>query len=225
MIKSKLHLPILPLQDIVFFPHTVIPITLENPAAIRIIKDCLEFNTPVAMPLVDGYSMFEPGSPRRIGSIGIPIVLEEGPGFLRVLISGIGKVKLLNPVQEIPYAIYEAEVLYDTDEKKYPNFKEDSDKLTFMLKEWINENVIEASERQSFLANLNTINQTLDYICMFLLNDNDVKQHILETQSFNARMKLIKMLFSKYDANILDYKALGIIKEYQSIELTAKVFH
>ncbi|MFZ8933264.1 MAG: LON peptidase substrate-binding domain-containing protein [Bacteriovoracaceae bacterium] len=225
MTKSKLHLPILPLQDIVFFPHTVIPITLENPAAIRIIKDCLELNTPIALPYMDGYPMFEAGSPRRVGSIGIPIILEEGRDYLRVIISGIGKVRLLNPVQEIPYEIYEAEILHDHDEEKYPDLEDDSAKLTVMLTDWIHENVIDISERNSFLANLKTINQTLDYICMFLLKDNDIKQHILETQSFNARIKLIKMLFSNYDANLLDYKALGIIKEYQSIELTAKVFH
>ncbi len=225
MIKSKLHLPILPLQDLVFFPHTVIPITLENVAAIRIIKDCLEFNTPVALPLIDSYSVFDTGSPRRICTIGVPIVLEETNSYLRILITGIGKVKLHNPVQEIPYAVYEAEVLYDADENKASDFDEESERLTSMLREWIIENVPDEIERASFLSNLQTINQTLDYICMFLIKDIDVKQHILETVSFKARMKLIKMLFSQYDPNLISHKALGIIKDYQSIELTAKVFH
>lgn len=225
MIKSKLHLPILPLQDTVFFPHTVLPLTLENPVAVKIVSDCLEFGSPLALPLVEGYGIFGQAPPKRVCGIGVPIILEEGPNYLKVLISGIGKVKLGEPIQDLPYPIYEAEILYDKEENELLDFEETSDRLTDMLKGWIRENVLDPTERDSFLANLNSFNQVVDYICMFLIRDIDIRQHMLEVPSFEARLKLLNLLFQSNDPNITDSKTIGVIKDYQSIELTAKVFH
>ena len=218
-----LHLPILTIQDVVFFPHTVIPLTLDNPMAIRIVKDCIELGSPIALPFVEGLGIFGQSPPKRICGMGIPIILEEGPTFLKILVSGIGKVKLGRVLQDIPYPIYEGEVLYDMDELDDPDGEEENtERLSSILTSWIGQSVEDKEERESFCQNIISVNQVIDYLCMFLIKDTDIKQHILENNSVCSRLQMLNLLFKSHDPYNPDPLTLGIIKDYQSIELTAK---
>jgi ATP-dependent Lon protease len=225
--SNTIQVPILPIQDLVFFPHTVIPLILENPTAILIIKDCLDKGAPVAIPFVENMGIFGQSLPKKICGMGYPILLEEAPAHLKILISGLGRVKLGKIVQDLPYPTYEAEILYDS-----PSFnKEDEhtkvtstiNRLKEILTEWVKTNVSSEEERENFCQNITYPNQVLDYLCMFLIKDMEIKQHLLENTSFISRVRMLDILFKITDPFTPDRATLGIIRDYQSIELTAKL--
>lgn len=222
---SLMHLPILTIQDVVFFPHTVIPLTLDNPMAIRIVKEALDLGSPIALPYVEGLGIFGQSPPKRVCGMGVPIILEEGPNFLKILVSGIGKIKLGRVVQDIPYPIYEGEVLSDQDLSQISESEKRFERLSNILTSWIRQNVDDHEERESFCQNIISVNQVIDYLCMFLLKDIDIKQHILENNKLDSRLQMLNLLFQNHDPFNPDPLTLEVIKDYQSIELTAKAFH
>jgi len=40
---------VFPLQDIVFYPHTVVPLNIFEPRYIKMVEDALETGTPIAL--------------------------------------------------------------------------------------------------------------------------------------------------------------------------------
>lgn len=220
-----MHVPILPIQDVVFFPHIVIPLTIENRLAMQIVKDCLKYGSPLALPFVEDYGFGGPGATKRVCSIGVPIILEEAPSYLKVLISGIGKIELGNVVQDIPYPIYEGKVIYDNNTEDTAPFEIQITRLAEILNNWIEQNVENEEEKKSFCQNINSTNQVLDYICLFLVSDLDVKQHLLENNDLHSRIKTLNLLFKNHDPFTPDFQTVNVIRDYQSIELTSKVYH
>ena len=100
---KTLKVPVLPIFNVVFFPHTAVPLQLVNPVGIQMIKDCVEANSPVALSLTYN-SQTEAVSPvQKTCGVGIPIILEEKRNFLKVLVVGMSKVRLLKPVKTAPY--------------------------------------------------------------------------------------------------------------------------
>ena len=110
---EKLNIPILPIQNLVFFPKTAVPIDIESPILIKMIKDCIKFDCPIGLSLLEDVGLFTPELPKKVCGMGIPIIMEETGQTLKVIINGIGKVKVNRAIQNYPYPVYEVEVLED----------------------------------------------------------------------------------------------------------------
>lgn len=220
---------VLPIPNLVFFPGTSLPLYVVEPVFIRMIKECVEENMLVgismAEPLVYIFGHKRP-TPKNICGIGKPIILEElHDGTLRVLIKGFGKVRLGSVKQNLPYLIYQCE--------EYPDIKSEFgivcdskvERLKNLLDDWIVDSISDSVERKSFQEKINSVNEVMDYISMFLIQDHEMRQLLLENTSLNERIQMLDTLLKGPAPFFEDITATRAIKSFEILEKTAKVGH
>ena len=195
---EKLNIPVLPIQNLVFFPKTAVPLNIENPTVIKMIKDCVEFDSPIGLSLMEGFGLFVSDIPREICGIGIPIILEETPTQLKVIINGTGKVKLGTIVQNFPYPVYEAFLIQEEEEEEDLTLEDPKvEKLRSIFASWLENSILNETERIQLLSGLTTIDHIVDYISMFIIQDVELRQLILEVHSLSERIHMLTLLINE----------------------------
>lgn len=224
MAIEKLKIPILPVQNLVFFPRTSVPLTIENPIAIQIIRDCIEFDCPVGLALVESFGTFVSEIPRNICGIGIPILLEENDHQIKVVINGINRVKVGKIIQNYPYNVYDVETFEDKKEELETNDL-NIFKLKNIFEKWLEQSLLRPNERAKLMETLEPAAHLVDYICMFLIRDLEVRQILLESSSLLERIQMISMIFRDENPFLEDFNMLQVIKEFDHLEKTAQIAH
>jgi ATP-dependent Lon protease len=219
---EKLNIPVLPIQNLVFFPKTAVPLNIENPTVIKMIKDCVEFDCPIGLSLMEGFGLFVSDVPRETCGIGMAIILEESPTQLKVIINGTGKVKLGSVVQNFPYPVYEAELIEEAEEDLS---MDDSrvEKLRSIFASWLDNSILNESERLQLLNGLTTIDHIVDYISMFIIQDVELRQLILEVNSLSERIQMLNLLINPANPFAEDFMVAQVFKEYETLEKTAEI--
>jgi uncharacterized protein len=228
-LMDSLKVPVLPIPNIVFFPNTAIPLHLVEPVYVKMARDCIQTESHMAISLAihlgNGLESKSYYTPKNICSIGKPIILEElFDGSMKVLVRGTGRVKLQHLIQNLPYPVFEASTVPDKQESEtYDGGK--VQRLKAILDSWLITNVTDSIERENFSQNIQTIHQVVDYICMFLVKDKELKQVLLETDSLFERIQMLNLLFSESRPHNEDAHTVNILKHYEILEKVATVGH
>ncbi len=224
MAAEKLKIPILPVQNLVFFPKTTVPLTIENPLAIQIIKDCIEFDCPVGLGLVESFGTFYSEIPKNICGIGIPLILEDNGLQIKVLVNGLNRVRVGKIIQNFPYSVYDVEIYEDKEE--IINLADTNLlKLKSLFEKWLDQSLLRPSERSQLMDSLQPPANLIDYICMFLIKDVEVRQILLESPSLLDRIQTLCLIFKDNNPFLEDINVLQIIKDFDHLEKTALTAH
>lgn len=226
---TTLRLPVLPIPNVVFFPNTAIPIFVVEPVYIKMIKECIDSGLPL------GISMAEPVnnhfnqvrySPKVICSMGKPIILEElEDGSLKVLIKGQSRVRLLKVQQNLPYLIYEAEIIPEAACENGFATEGQITRLKELLDIWLEETICDSMERESFSQNIVNVNCVVDYLSMFLIQDREMRQLLLENVYLHERIQMLNSLLQGECPLYEDVTVANAIKSFEQLEKFAKVAH
>lgn len=118
-------------------------------------------------------------------------VIQENPDRTKVVtISGAVKIKLLEEIQKLPFKIYQAQVLTE-DKSLSVNALADLDAIRDAFYLWIKGNVSIAYEREKLFGIISDNEKLLSYATHFLV-DEKIRQRILELDSFQKKIQLIK---------------------------------
>lgn len=219
---------VLPIPNVVFFPYTSLPVYIVEPVYAQMIKDCVDKGKEVAISKalnLEHLNMKGRYSPSKICGAGTPIILNEtDDGTLKILIKGSRKVKLINVEQNLPYLIYQAEVFPDKIESEKFHGPQ-IENLKTLLDNWLLESVPDSFERESFNKSLSSIYHVVDYICMFLVHDPELRQLLLENNSMFERIQLLSSLFNNPHQFSERPIVVDAIKCYEEIEKTSRVAH
>jgi len=102
-------LPILPLRDTVAFPNIVTPLVVAREKSVQLINEVISGSRMLGLVAQKNAEEEEPTN-EEIYDVGIAAIilrmLKFPDGSLRVLVQGINRIKLLNPLQKDPYFIY-----------------------------------------------------------------------------------------------------------------------
>jgi len=104
-------LPVLPLRDIVVFPHMAAPLFVGREKSVRALEEVRKANIPIVLAAQMEASEDDPATDRiyRIGTIANVVQLLKLPdGTVRVLVEGVTRARIHNFVQNDSY--FEAEV-------------------------------------------------------------------------------------------------------------------
>ena len=85
--------------------------------------------------------------------------------------------------------------------------------------------VSDQKERDNFFKNLKSVHHIVDYISMFLIQDPQIRQMLLETTSLFERIKTLNLLLQGEAPFSENGHAAEVMKNYESIENTAKIIH
>ncbi len=96
---------VLPLRDTVLFPHAVMPLGAGRPASLRLIEQVARTGQPIAVFTQRDAAVEEPGEVdlHRVGTLAtIQRVVKQADGSVRLVVEGLGRVRLLRLEQDRP---------------------------------------------------------------------------------------------------------------------------
>lgn len=185
---------VFPLQDIVFYPHTVVPLNIFEPRYIKMVEDALETGTPIALVMSQKAQSGRKVTNKFSGLIagmGEPQILHQNPdGSMIIILRGTGKVRLHEVIEDKPYFSCWASLIEENEEVK-PENKFRVHRFRNILKSWVDENLEDPSERMQFLKAMRSPEQMVDSMAMFFIEDSDERQSILEKDDINQKIEFL----------------------------------
>mgnify|MGYP005655293361 CR=1 FL=1 len=232
--KKNMIIPVLPIPDVVFFPNTSLPLYIEESSYIQMINDCIRDEKPIAVSLaqpLSGHAIHGKNiskiqyRPSRISGYGIPIIVEKYENnAIKILIKGMGRVKLHELVQNLPYPCFKAEFLNDLKEDLTYN-QDYVDRINSILQTWISVNITNSIEQEAFYSNLKTTSDIVDYVAMLMIHDRDIRQLILESDSLFEKVSMVNALLEDTGRHLENIETVNAIKHFEFIEKLSKVAH
>ncbi len=113
-------LPVLPLKETVIFPQSVSPLAIGQERSIKLVDDVVAGERVLALVTVKNPDIEQPGwdDLHEVGTAAIVHKMIRVPdGTLRILVQGVGRIKLDRRVQDDPYLIGEFTDLPDAIEE------------------------------------------------------------------------------------------------------------
>jgi len=109
-------LPVLPLKETVVFPQSVSPLAVGQERSIQLVDDVLEGERMLALVTVKNPEVEQPGwdDLYETGTAAVVHKMIRVPdGTLRILVQGVGRIKLQRHIQDDPYLVGEFTVVSD----------------------------------------------------------------------------------------------------------------
>lgn len=188
---------VFPLDDVVFYPKTTLPLNVFEPRYVRMIQDSIESGTPIAICPIDPASAdrLRPEGGRLVVGFGTPYVFHHrADGTMVVLLQGQGKAEIGEILGTEPYLTCRAELVAEREEVE-ARFTGSMERLNRVLLKWIERNVTEPSQRDALLVSLTSPQRVLETLAMVGVKDPDIQQAILEMDDVNERIRLMQFLF------------------------------
>ena len=180
--------PTLFLLNSIFYPKTVIPLTVNDDISKKMLLFCYKNNMDIALYHPQQKSL-------GIATLGkIILVDKETLGSQSVVVQGLRRVKLLTMECDSPIPKYFNEKYNDHDEQPHMFANFFVERLHQVLLNWINCHVHSAEERKRFIGSINSPDKLINNLCMLLIKDLGLKQIFLESQSLLERVRMMNAL-------------------------------
>ena len=189
--EGEFLLPLFPLPNVVFFPHTRLPLHVFEPRYRQMIKDTLEADQRFGIVLLrSGWETDYFGAPpvHAIGTVGIieqAVPLEDGR--YNIVVRGDARIRILDEVTRLPYRT--ARVIADPELAREP-------KEAYAKREWlagVSRQYLEFLPDRTAVPEIDTVSldALTNALIMSLNLDNEEKQRLLEMSDVIARAERI----------------------------------
>ena len=209
-------LPLLPLRDIIVFPHMVVPLFVGREKSIAALEEAMSADKELLLAAQKKAKTNDPteGDIFEVGTIGHIIQLLRLPdGTVKVLVEGRRRAKIIRYEQETPYFLTEVEDLAETDDESA-----DVESLVRSIKE-IFEVYVKLNKRipPEMLVSVQTIDEPgrlADTIVAHLSLKLNDKQTVLELGAASERLKkLFELMQSEIEILQVEKKIRSRVKK------------
>jgi ATP-dependent Lon protease len=208
-------LPLLPLRDVVVFPHMVIPLFVGRAKSIRALESAMEAGKSIVLVAQKSAAKDEPATEDLydVGSIAnILQMLKLPDGTVKVLVEGTQRAKLLRVVDE--HTHFEAEVqLVPLDEDIGHEAEAMRRALLGQFDQYVKLNKKVPPEILTSLAGIDDAGRLADTIAAHLPLKLEQKQAVLEIFEVHRRLEhLLGLLESELDILQVEKRIRGRVK-------------
>ena len=204
--------PTLYLFNNVFFPQTIIPLTVSDGVSKEVLLSCYEGDQHLVF--------YHPGQRlKKIGTIGKILMLEHNAdGSMSVLVQGVVRVQLMTQLQHLPYPVFQVEDYFDLPDKNAVILDDSVERLHSILDNWLQRHISSVKERERFLKEMNTPTRLLNNLCMLVIKDVVLKEIFLENTSIPERIRLMDALLRGHSPEIEDVAMSEAIKNFERLD-------
>lgn len=201
---KQMIMPILPLRDVVVFPHMVIPLFVGRSKSIRCLEAAMEMDKQVFLVTQKNPSQDDPDIDDLydVGTVANVLQLLQLPdGTVKVLVEGIARAKMNDIVENNDYEFFIAKVKPLSEVKKAADISEAMIRLTLSnFDEYSKLNKKITQEVVDSIRFLKGPSRLADSIAATLFLKVEQKQEILETANLIKRFELlISLMESEID--------------------------
>lgn len=214
-VSTKIKLPLLPLRDIVVFPHMVVPLFVGRTKSVNALADAMNKDKSVCLS-----TQTKPGveNPRekdlsRVGTIGTVLQLLRLPdGTVKALVEGKSRARIINFLPEDNFFKVELEPITETDIDSSEG-EALSRAIMEGFEEYTNLNKSISKEILTNISNILNISQFADTVAAHFSFKIKDKQRLLEASSMKERLSLLLQLIkSEIEIFTVGQKIKGRVK-------------
>ncbi|MFQ5877822.1 MAG: endopeptidase La [Acidobacteriota bacterium] len=192
-------LPILPLKNTVAYPHIPVPLVVGRPASKKLIDEAMLRDRSIGLVAQRDSRVEEPkeGDLYGVGTAAVIQRLLKFPdGTLRVLVSGLARVRLVRAVRSEPYLVAEVEELSEDGETSV-EIEALAKNLQNQISRMLALMPIASEEIGVPLLNIQEPAYLADMAAALLVRGVSLKQEILETLSVRERLRRLTRHISR----------------------------
>jgi Lon protease-like protein len=208
----KKPVPALYLFNNIFYPQTIIPLSVNDEASKEMLIKCFEQNQEIVL--------FHP-NPRSkgVGTLGKILMIDyNSDGGLSVVVQGLVRVKLQTLVQQDPYPHYLLGDFHDLDEKNSTLRDSPLERLHLVLERWLSRHVHSKVERERFMKDISSPVKLINNLCMLIVKDVELKQIFLESTSLLDRVRMMNALLVGDTPESENIEMCEAIKNFERLE-------
>ena len=194
-------LPMLPVRDLVVFPHMVLPLFVGREMSIKAIDEALAGNRLVVLVAQRALDVENP-QPKDIYAVGtvgmIMRMLKLPDGRIKILVQALAKAKVVDYIQSVPFYVVRIEKLPDP---AMPEVGLELEALMRTVKEQLEKIIgfgkLLLPEIMVVIENLDEPGRLADMIASNLGLKVDLAQEVLEIPDPVARLRRVNEILNK----------------------------
>ncbi len=208
--------PVLPLRDVVVYPHMVIPLFVGREKSIHALEQAMEDNKQILLVAQKNAAQDDPtvDDMYRVGTLSTILQLLKLPdGTVKVLVEGVQRARILHFVGTEDYFAAQIHAI-----ESEPVEEREAEALTrsvlTQFEQYVKLNKKVPPEILASLSSIDEAGRLADTVAAHLAVKIDEKQRILEIEDIRKRMeRLIGMMESELDLLQVEKRIRGRVKK------------
>ncbi|MDB2558335.1 endopeptidase La [Porticoccaceae bacterium] len=209
-------LPLLPLRDVVVYPHMVVPLFVGREKSILALESAMAADKQIVLVAQKDPSEDDPGvdDVYQVGTLATILQMLKLPdGTLKVLVEGLGRVSVLNSFQEDDFIKASAQELSSND-----LLEDESDALmrstTNLFEQYVNLSKKIPSEVIATVTAIEDGNRLADTVASHMSLSLEQKQEVLEIADLTERLEhLMSSMEAEIDLFQVEQRIRGRVKK------------
>ncbi len=210
--------PVLPLRDVVVYPHMVIPLFVGREKSIQALDAAMADNKQILLVAQKSAEIDDPqiDEIHQIGTLSTILQLLKLPdGTIKVLVEGVERAEVINYSEDNEFfsaqiALLEGEDIAE-DEKELEVLARS---VTSLFEQYVKLNKKVPPEVLTSLAGIDEPSRLADTIAAHMSLKLDEKQHVLEIRTVQLRLEhLISLIEGELDVLQIEKRIRGRVKQ------------
>ncbi|MFK3649119.1 endopeptidase La [Lysobacter enzymogenes] len=213
---ESMTLPVLPLRDVVVFPHMVIPLFVGRDKSIRALDLAMESDKRILLVAQKSAETDDPGAEDlyEIGTLAQVLQLLKLPdGTIKVLVEGVSRVRVDEVVERDGALAGHAAVVEPEIDREEREIEAIARSLMGLFEQYVKTNRKLPPELMQTLAGIDEPGRLADTVAAHLGVRIGDKQKLLETHAIGARLEqLVGLVDGEIDVQQLEKRIRGRVK-------------
>ena len=209
--------PVLPLRDVVVYPHMVIPLFVGREKSIRALDAAMANNKQILLVAQKSAEMDSPGPDDiyQVGTLAAILQLLKLPdGTIKVLVEGAERARVVRFVDQDDYFAANIEVVESDSDTANREVEVLSRSVMNLFDQYVKLNKKVPPEILTSLAGIDEPSRLADTIAAHMSLKLDEKQQILEIEDVRARLEhLMNLIEGELDVLNIEKRIRGRVKQ------------
>ncbi|WP_345779032.1 endopeptidase La [Lysobacter sp. S4-A87] len=214
--RETLSLPVLPLRDVVVFPHMVIPLFVGRDKSIHALDQAMESDKRILLVAQKSAETDDPGAADlyQIGTLAQVLQLLKLPdGTIKVLVEGVSRVNVHDVTEAGGALTGKAEVVEPESDREEREIEAIARSLMGLFEQYVKTNRKLPPELMQTLSGIDEPGRLADTIAAHLGVRIGDKQKLLETHGIGTRLEtLVGLVDGEIDVQQLEKRIRGRVK-------------
>lgn len=213
---ETLNLPVLPLRDVVVFPHMVIPLFVGRDKSIHALDLAMESDKRILLVAQKSAETDDPNAADlyKVGTLAQVLQLLKLPdGTIKVLVEGVSRVNVHDVVEQDGALHGQAEVIEPDSDREEREIEAIARSLMGLFEQYVKTNRKLPPELMQTLSGIDEPGRLADTIAAHLGVRIGDKQKLLETHGIGTRLELlVGLVDGEIDVQQLEKRIRGRVK-------------
>ncbi|ALN92313.1 MULTISPECIES: endopeptidase La [Lysobacter] len=213
---ESMTLPVLPLRDVVVFPHMVIPLFVGRDKSIRALDQAMESDKRILLVAQKSAETDDPGAEDlyEIGTLAQVLQLLKLPdGTIKVLVEGVSRVSVSDVLERDGALSGQALVVEPVVDREEREVEAIARSLMGLFEQYVKTNRKLPPELMQTLAGIDEPGRLADTVAAHLGVRIGDKQKLLETHAIGTRLEqLVGLVDGEIDVQQLEKRIRGRVK-------------